>query len=445
MPNQSIDLNILDNEITNLTDVINFMNTAKLDTQLIEHLKTLKNGLSTRDISNKGELINLIDSKILEFETLAHEQNNLSTLRMLQGTSENYSSLGIISSPPSKNDSGKYIDYLTYTDPSGQISLLVCEGQNELNNFIQANVAKLPSLSAEEIFYHFKEYVHRSVEFMTPSSLQEDSEKRKNAIVNDPEMERMELDRVEEYKEKYGLVEPIDVAIDYNGERIYRIGDGLITFHTVGEVREMEVLKQPTINKEKEYEDLLQELDEPSATTSIPIEEPPAISADSYASIENINTESFNEEELLNMISKRDVYELELSSDEQHLINVYVKYLLEEHERDINNKDIANHTSELITNIMESNRGAKASIIATFEFIEDGELKPNELTDLEKEFARIYIKQKEKANSLGLNHGLERKLELKEEHSNMGISTIVVLLEIITIAMFILMFLRLDI
>ena len=96
----------------------------------------------------------------------------------------------------------------------------------------------------------------------------------------------------------------------------------------------------------------------------------------------------------------------------------------------------------LFRDVMEAKRGAKASYVDTFEAIKSGIAKENELDNLEKTFTEKYLKCKEKMQELKIGKNLEKKLELKD---NSGLATIIVLMELITLAMFIMMFLRLDI
>lgn len=126
-------------------------------------------------------------------------------------------------------------------------------------------------------------------------------------------------------------------------------------------------------------------------------------------------------------------------------MNTYIKFLISHIEKNIETNTQADETTKLATEIMENARGAKPSLVDAYTSIQNGELKENELNDLEKEFARRYINGKDKMQKMGLMNNLNKNLKLAPETKSNGIATVVLLLELITLAMFIMMFLRLDI
>ena len=204
----------------------------------------------------------------------------------------------------------------------------------------------------------------------------------------------------------------------------------------------MQVLKPPTLKVEDEYASLLSELDD----DPLEVEHPETVSVatykDSFDSLETITYDTFNNTRLKEIIAKRDVYDIELTYEEQHELNVYIKYLLTHMQDTITSLKEVDEQIHLFRDVMEAKRGTKASYVDTFEAIKSGLAKENELDDLEKTFTEKYLKCKEKMQELKIGNNLEKKLELKD---NSGLATIIVLMELITLAMFIMMFLRLDI
>ena len=446
-----IDLTIIDNTITNIDEIITYLTNAQVDYNLSEHLKTLKNSLSSKDITNKQELESIINTKIMEYEmSLNTTKDNLTTLRMLQETNEEFKSIGIIQTTPDKNDSNRYIDYITYQNPDGTLEVLCCDSENFINDFIESHKNVIQNYSSQEIFHHFKEYIHRELKFASKEEYDQDDNLHQESTVREEQVEEVEYELMEEYRRKYSIQSKIEMTVDQFGERLYRLGDGLFTFKTVEGNRVMETLKTPTLNKNS-VDDLLSELDSieetPVIVPTTEIKEENHAPADTnYAAVENLLEDQFDEEQFKEITAKRDIYEVELSAYDEHIINVSVKYLLTKMQKDIDNSVPFNHDTELIHDYLESPRGEKASIIATYEDIKSGIAKENELSDLEKEFAQIYLNKKEQMKSLGLNQTNDKKLELNLPVNNeSGLSTIVMLLEIIILAMFVIMILRLDI
>ena len=433
-----LDLNIVDNEITNVETILNFINHVPLDSNLIDHITTLKNKISGLDLSNKQELENAIDSKIMEFK-LQHEQANSTSLNVLKQTNEEFQKLSLIQTIPDKNDSNKYIDYLTYTNQLGEIEVLSFTNSNILSDFIKENTDSIPELTAKELFNNLKIFGCEELNFESNDEYKKSEYFRKKAIINNPEIERQELEEVDEYKKKYGIALETEITITESGERLYKIGDGLIKFRTSENKRVMDVLKQPSINQSKIYNNLLAELeDSPSIQMQEYNEVATTINVDTYSSLEFISENEFDKEKLIDLVSKRDIYDITLTGDEEHLINVCIKYLLETYE--ISNEE----TREIITDLMENKRGNKASIVERYNDFENGSTDDFKLTDLEKEFARIYIEKKEKLLSQIQEKNNHKKRKLKPSTQS-GVATIVILLELMMLAIFIMMFLRLDI
>lgn len=445
-----LDVSIIENEITNISEIITILQQSEMNEDMIEHIRTLNNRISSMDLKNKTELIEVLTSKIMEYEAKQQENiNNQEALNVLKSINPDFQRLSIISTKKEDNDSNRYIDYLTFTNDNDEIEMLSCDKETTVNEFIKANIDKLPSMSAKDVFHYFKEYVHRSVEFQSPEDLKNDLSTKEKAIVNDPEIEMHELEDVKTYKETYGIIEEIEVAIDNNGERIYRIKDGIIKFKTIENKRIMQILKQPTLKQNTYYSDMLSELDndtilKPTEITNA--EQTTNIRTNSYASLETITDDEFNTNRMDEIVAKRDVYDLELTYEEEHTLNVYIKHLLEHMKINIQANNPADEKTKLAVTFMESARGDKNSIVDTYQAIQDGLEKEDKLNNLEKEFATIYINNRERMKSLGLDNNLEKK-RILEDHNigQAGITSVVVLLELITLAMFIMMFLRLDI
>lgn len=432
-----IDLNIVNSQITNIDSVLSLLHSKPLDEDLIEHITSLKNRIQNMDISNKKELENAIDSKIMEYNTRQNSNSdNLDALKVLQQTNDEFKKLSIIETPREKNDSDKYIDYFTYTNEFGEVKVLSFVSSNILNDYIRQNADIIPSYKAVELFDKFK---NLGCEELCFSSKEEyDQHERNKTIINDPEIESQEYAEVEAYIKKFGSDYEIKITVSEAGERLYQAGDGLFKFRNDTGKRVMDVLKQPTIKKANIYENLLKELDDaPTINKSEVVSIEALTIIDSYSSLESITESDFDKNKLSELITKRDVYDMTLSFEEEHLINVYTKYLLENFIEETNTDE----NREILIDLMEKKRGKSASIVERYTNPEN-EKNDNKLNDLEKTFAEIYLKNKELAkNQLDNNN---KKRELRQD-TNKGLATIIILLEIIMLAIFIMMFLHLDI
>lgn len=446
-----IDLTIVDNTITNLDEILNFLQNAESNANLSEHLKTLKNNLSSKDITNKELLEKAIDTKLIEYGLKSTEsKDNITTLRILQNTNVEFKKIGIIETPPEKNDSNRYIDYITYTNDDGTLDVLCCNSHNFINDYLITHKTEIANLSPKEIFKHFEEYIHRELKFISKEEYEKDRDIKNDAQVREDQVIAAEYELMEDYKNRYAIQSKIEMTTDQFGVRLYRLGDGLFTFKTINNNRVMETLKTPTIEKNNidEMLDELDKLDVPQETPQIaPLK--PKEEGDHAKSDENyelIESEVFDEEKFKELTAKKDVYEVELTAQEEHVLNTYIKYLIVRMEYNIEKQIPFNHDTELIYDYLESPRGEKASIVDIYQDIQLGYSDSSLLSGLEKEFARHYLANKENMQNLGLNANNVKKLELfNEKHDESGISTVVMLMEIIILAMFVIMILRLDI
>lgn len=442
-----LNLQVNNNRIINLEEVLAYLNEIEINETINQYLETLLNKIKYNEFENKDELINAITSKLLQYKSIIEEEqmNNAATLRALQEKNEDFKKINIIETKKESNDSNKNIDYLTFTNDDGTIEVLVCEGNNTLNDFIKEHSDNIGNMSAKDIFNHFQKYIHRELDFYSNEELNK-RELNNQAIVREEETKQAEREILEEYRKKYGLLSDIEISIDPNGERLYRIGDGLFKFRTTNGKRELETLVQPSVKKDNTI-DLLTELDE---TPQIEANRTEVMNTnekvETYDSLEVIDYSVFNKDDFYDLTRKRDIYEIELSASEYHRLNVYIKFLISTMIDRTRSQESNNEYGEMLKGYLESGSPStgKESIVETYKSIQDGIINANTLSELDKEFARKYLDNLQHIQSLGLEKKNERILELKPNNSS-GVATLVILLEIGALALFILMFLSLDI
>lgn len=437
-------LEVRDNKIVNIEEVLEYLNQSNIDESLEIFLETLLAKVKYTEFNNKDILIGAISSKLLQFQALQESANisNAASLRAMQEKNDDLKKINIIETSKETNDSQKDIDYITFTNDDGTVEVLVCAGKNTLNTYIQQHSDEITNLSARDIFNHFKKYIHQELKFYNEEEMNNNTELGNTAVVREEQTKKQEMEVLEEYAKKYGLYEKIEITIDPNGERLYRVGDGLFKFRTLGEKRELETLVQPNINKTN-TEDLLDELDEtPSIAPTVSNNISEARKVDTYDTIETIGYHEFDKEDFIDITRKRDIYEVELTSDELHRLNVYIKFLINNMIEMAKNND--DEFYDMLSSYMESADKDQPSIIDTYKEIQEGLQSPNKLSELDTEFAKRYLDNLNYIKSLNLQKNKNRILELKPDKQS-GIATLVLLLEIAVLAMFILMFLSLDI
>ena len=398
----------------------NLANTI-MDDNIETYLTTLNNKIKNSNFKNKDELSYAIDAKLLEYQsTKANQMNNRDSLRMMIEANEDLKKLGIITTKAIDNDSNKDIDYLTYTNEDGVTEVLVCASSNTLN-----------------------EYIHVDLKFVDPNKPEEyNTLNHDREEFQDDEVIAAEYAEVKNYSDKYSIGVDPEVTIDPNGERLYRLKDGLFKFRTVENKREMVILKTPSINLD-DTNDLLTELDgeehEYEVVSTTPIDTDKKAIPDKYddISVTSINEENINR--VMELIQKRDVYGVELTNEELMEIDSMIKTLIEskiDRAKDNNGAELDSLLNDYISRLEQK--------------VDDPELDKNSentLTDLEKEFITQYNSKVEyiKENNLDMRKNKKLELELPINSTQSGVATVVMLLEIMMLALFILLFSHIDI
>ncbi|MBO5475737.1 MAG: hypothetical protein J5982_04475 [Bacilli bacterium] len=430
--------------IINIGEFHKNLDATVMDDDIETYLITLNNRIKNSNFPNREELSHIIESKLLEYQAAKQDKmDNRESLRMMIEANEDLKKLGIITTKAIDNDSNKDIDYLTFTNESGVTEVLVCASSNTLNDYIKSNYDKISSMTAKEVFHHFKEYIHVDLRFVDPTK--EEDYKLLNhgdEKFQDDEILSSEYEEVKKYSDKYSIGCKPEVTIDPNGERIYRLKDGLFKFRTTENKREMVILKTPSINLD-DTNDLLAELDVDAQEYEVVDITP--INTDKLAlpvNYDEVPITSINEENInrvMELIQKSDVYGAELTSNELIEIDRMIKTLIEsmvERVKGNTNSELDMLLSDYINKLIEKEENEELD-----------ENSENTLTDLEREFIEKYNSKMDyiKENNLDMRKNKKLELELPNKGSESGIATIVMLLEIMLLALFVLLFSHIDI
>lgn len=322
--------------------------------------------------------------------------------------------------------------------------MLVCAGHNTLAEFIHNHADMVAKMNAEDIFRYYKDNIHRELRFYDASEFDDIYPELSNsAVVREEEVKQMEIEEAEKYARTNALEGKIEVTVDPNGERIYRIADAVIKFDTNYEnKRVMEVMRKPIerVNEHTNdnYGRLLGELDEDKteifdvSSIQAALEESEQI---------QITGATFNKERLRELIVRKDVYEENLTAEELGYISGSISYLIEtmvERSKTFEGEEI--EEQNILDEYMEP-------LINIYSSIEEGRIDSNELSDTDKKLVENYKDKQLAVESLGLKKKPIMK-ELKYDPDSVkasGIAALVILLELISIGMLVLTFLSIDI
>ncbi len=441
------------NEIINLEEVLAALQNINNDLNSIEYLESLLNYMENQDINNKSSLIDAIRAKLLEFKSLNdNAMSSKDALDQAKRYNEDLKRINVISTSKYDNDSKKDIEYISITHEDGSVEMLVCAGSTAIGKYISEHASDVATKSADEIFKYFKETVHNELRFYKESEIDNVNPTLANqALVKEDDIKALEVEEVEKYAERIGIEGEVQVTVDPNGERIYMVADAIIKFHSDYDGnRVMDVLQESKIaklNKESNrgYEDLMNELDGPENNDIFTNYESAAVVNTASPSVTDefvsINFEQefqeFDLERLKGLLIKRDVYEQELTAEELAYIRHSIAFLIGTMLKRAENNELASDEAVTLDDYMRD-------IVAKYQAIEDGRLAANELSETDKELAHQYLENMERIEALGLKNK-PKMLELKDEDKKSGMATAVILLEMLVIAVFVIVFLSIDI
>lgn len=417
MAASSLNLEVKDDIITNVREIKETLNNITMNDDIVGFLETIVNHLKYNKYVHSEELLEALTAKIIEYKN--EVKSNQESLRQLQEYNDDFKRLSIVTTRSYDNDSGKDIDYITFKNKYGEVEVLACQDSTTISNFIKDNASGIATKSAEEIFHHFKEYVHINLNFQTNEELMKnDPELDKSAKNNDELSKTQEINELEEYKRNYSLPYDVELTVDQYGERLYRVGDGLFKFKDFEGKRKMIVLQTPTMML-TEDEDLTTDI-----TVSVDKEVEETKEEVSLDDIELISDEQF-----INLLYSKYDLEQELTEEEELQVYKFVAYIVNKIDEEFKINDLDPTVREYFEKYIKKIE----------EKYNNRNFEENEITPEQEKLVEEYRSVKEIA------YRNVKKLELLYDERRAGVASAVIIMEIIIIAIFVLSFISLDI
>ena len=436
--------------IINADEVLKSLENINNDLNSIEYLESLLNYLEFQNLGNKEALVSAIKAKLVEFKSLSEEElSSKAALNQATKYNEDLKRINVISTSKYDNDSGKDIEYISITHEDGSVEMLVCEGKSSINDYIKDHADDVATKSADEIFKYFKQTVHNELKFYKESEFETINPNLANsAIIKEDDAKALEVEEVHKYAARRGIEDDIKVTVDPNGERIYIVGDAIMKFHSDfhGE-RVMDVIQESKIKANtNDYASLLSELDEPENndifqkydTVEEAQKDAKPTETDEFITIDFDRVfPEFNIERLKNLIIQKQVYEAELNADELGYIAQSIAFLIGSMMERAERGELQTEEEITLEDYMHD-------IVDKYEAIEEGRMNEDELSETDKQLAAKYLENKEKIRALGLQNK-PKMLELRDGNNKSGVAAVIILLEMLAIAGFVLLFLSIAI
>ena len=486
-----------DYSVDEVADLITTMNPNELSEDEYEMLKILKGRLESDNIngdvfSNEGLLVGPLDQKIIEYDNLVKGEefsSNLTTLNSLKAKNANLSAVNMHNLKENETDNKYKLDYVTVRKEDGITEVLPITDPDYLKRFEHEHADDIANMTSDEFYNKLKASTESELTFVEMNKYIANPEIRNRMNqpkIQDEQILGFERDEVQNLVNSFIPGRTIEIGIDNLGEVFYRAGDAILKGVEKEGKREIDWVQRPA--EIKNYvDDKATDMTNEEVMKQIEVEQTQSIATPEMESNTNY---IHNEVELDNnrFIELMDAADPILNGEDEELkselldqINAAVKERSEETITTAVQKKITQYYNWRVKDLemMKSTGNTTSGIpmtsreVAILEEVEriDQSLNPdnmeeevettNEIENNEEmnynpetfgdtsysvdEFAATqeYVPvQAPREQSQGKVRTLGKH---KNNRAHYGLTAVVLLIEIITVALIVMMFLSLDI
>ena len=241
-------------EVANLIGLMDVSQITEDEYEMLSNFERLiKNDNANGNMfSNEEILIGPVAQKKTEYEGVrlnAEFKSNLDTLNELRTRNHNLNSLNILSYKENQTDSKHNLDYVTIKRENGKTEVLPINDPSYLSRFKDEFEKDIGNMSEEEFYNTLKNSTEYELSFVNINKYLTDEGIR--ARMTTPKIEEevlgYEVDEVKRQVEKFTPGIEIEIAVDRDGEVLYRAGDALFKgFYKDGK-RDVRCIQEPSI------------------------------------------------------------------------------------------------------------------------------------------------------------------------------------------------------
>lgn len=386
-----------------------------------QYLEYIKNQISNAPYSNKEELIHALDEAI---NALDNKVTDEEAVDLLKQKGNDFSNLNIVSTSKYENDSKKDLTYLSYCDSTGKIHMLECTNQNKIIEFINNHQGQ--EYTAADVYNYFRDNVCREVDFEDPLIARNSMSSRLDyAIRNDDEIKAIEKDKINHYIKEHNLYEKVEIGVDSNGERIYRIGSTTITFANIEGRRELKVLDSPELRNE-------QQLNSENNQDNIQNIESDLENAG------NVYVGTLSTEEFCHLMEKMFNFKEELTGLEmQQMIN-YAQILVDTMKERADNNQLGSLEQSALDTYVEHYKSSYDNI--KMGMTPEYDLNDQQMKQIDEYYQiRVYMETRTKSGKLILDP-VKKLALINNNTNNSGIANVLIILELCMLSLLFIIF-----
>lgn len=242
-------------EVANLISQIDVEN---IDENDINYIKSLYRKFESDDVNNdiyanEQALIAPLFKKTNEYDHVVKEaefSSNQIALDELKTHNNNLSSVKLISLKEYETDSKNHLEYLSITNELGEAEIISLTDPDYLERFVQEFAKDISSMSTTEFANKLKASTEATLDFVKLETyLTDDSVKNRmhSPEIKDNNVLGYEYEEVRRLVDQFMPGEDIYISIDKYGEIFYRVADGIIKGNTNNNgVREVKFIQVPS-------------------------------------------------------------------------------------------------------------------------------------------------------------------------------------------------------
>ena len=222
-------------EVASLISLMDVQELTDSDKELLEilHRRLESDNINGDMFVNEEMLIGPLAQKIMEYEHVVENKEfntNLSTLNDLKARNQNFSNVSMHSYKETETDSKYKLDYISIKKDDGVVEVLPITDPDYLDRFKDEHANAIGSMTSEEFYNKLKASTENELQFVDLNQYMTNPDIRNrmhSPRVQDEQLLGYERDEVQRLVEKFIPGTKIEIAIDSNGEVFYRAGDAL--------------------------------------------------------------------------------------------------------------------------------------------------------------------------------------------------------------------------
>lgn len=244
--------------VEEVANLISQIDVEDIDENDINYIKSLYRKLESDDVNsdiyaNEAALIAPLFSKINEYDHVVKEaefSSNQIALDELKTHNNNLSSVKLISLKEYETDSKNHLEYLSITNERGEAEIISLTDPDYLERFVNEFASDISSMSTTEFANKLKASTEATLDFvkletyLTDESIQA---RMHEPVIKDKNVLGYEYEEVRRLVEQFMPGEDIYISIDKYGEIFYRVADGVIKGNTTTNgQREVKFIQVPS-------------------------------------------------------------------------------------------------------------------------------------------------------------------------------------------------------